>query len=117
MTAKELAFVGSSWILTAGITYLGIKIYNDYTSNQLRLSDKVDDYISNSNANHEYDIVISLDDLKRLGGETKDEPIMPNPLYSNSSPDTVYCDAQCIDREQKEPTIRQTLKAFKKIIG
>lgn len=111
MTAKELAFVGSAWIITAGLTYIGIKAYNDHASNQLKLSDKINNYLPSSedtSDSKEYEIVISLDDLKKMGGEAllSQATMAEDPV--------VECDAQVI--QPKEPSIKDTLKAFRKII-
>ena len=111
MTAKELAFVGSAWIVTAGLTYIGIKAYNDHASNQLKLSDKINNYLPPSDDvsdGKEYEIVISLDDLKKMGGDA----------ISNESGNVINCDATVIEPSKStEPKFRDTLRVFKKIIS
>ena len=114
MTAKELAFVGSAWIVTAGLTYIGIKAYNDHTANQLKLSDKINNYLPPTTndipEDKEYEIVISLDDLKKMSGD----------VASNENSNVINCDATVIEPSRStstEPKFRDTLRAFKKIIS
>ena len=111
MTAKELAFVGSAWIVTAGLTYIGIKAYNDH-ANGLKLSEKISNYLppttNDISEDKEYEIVISLDDLKKMGGD----------VISNENGNVINCDATVIEPSKStEPKFRDTLRAFRKIIS